>query len=72
MQGMNSGDFPDLAAAQNYTSAVAGQLTQAGGALNAGTGTVYNYNVTVEAKNIKELNDIVRLVENERMDTRMR
>lgn len=72
MQGMNSGDFPDLAAAQNYTAAVAGQLSQAGGALNAGTGTVYNYNVTVEAKNIKELNDIVRLVENERMDTRMR
>lgn len=40
--------------------------------IETGEYTVYNYNVTVEAKNIKELNDIVRLVENERMDTRMR
>jgi chromosome segregation ATPase len=32
---------------------------------------VYNYNVTVDAKNVKELNDIVRMVENERIDARM-
>lgn len=32
---------------------------------------VNNYNITIDAKNVKEFNDIVRIAENERQETRM-
>lgn len=37
----------------------------------SGGGTVNNYNITVDAKNVKELNDIVRIAENEKRSIRM-
>ena len=72
LQGMDGGDVPTLTAAANYSSAVADQLSGASGALAAGVGTgTVTYNITIDAKNVKEFNDIVRIAENERQDTRM-
>ena len=71
LQGMESGDVPTVTAAANYSAYMTGQITQASSAMSSGTGVVNNYNITVEAKNLKELDDIVRMVEYERVEDRM-
>ncbi len=40
-------------------------------ATQGGSGDTYNYYVTIDAKNVREFNDIVRIAENQRQSKRM-
>lgn len=40
-------------------------------ATQGGSGDIYNYYVTIDAKNVREFNDIVRIAENQRQSRRM-
>lgn len=75
VEGMGNEDMPSIVGAGDYAGALASQLTKASGAFAAsrGTGEVIQnyYNVTIDAKNVKEWNDVIRTIDEEKQNIRM-
>lgn len=74
MQHHSLASFGDTSAAEQQLYRAMSDTVGGNGAgfvISGGGSTVNNYNVTVDAKNIRELNDIVRIAEQEKQTIRM-
>lgn len=74
MQHHSLASFGDTSAAEQQLYRAMADTVGGNGAgfvVSGGGSTVNNYNVTVDAKNIRELNDIVRIAEQEKQTIRM-
>lgn len=74
MQHHSLASFGDTSAAEQQLYRAMADTVGGNGAgfvISGGGSTVNNYNVTVDAKNIRELNDIVRIAEQEKQTIRM-